>query len=593
MPSNLKLIDTLRKVVLELWKAVPVETSIFSAILIIQGVVPSIILLLTKVTLDGVNDFLKGSDVSITIILVGWACTLLINTLLSPISQIFQGNIAEKFTAHVHIRLMEKAESLLGLEAMEDQRFHDDLNILRTGANSRPLNVFTMLMAASRELITILGLLLTLSIVGWWVPFAIILSAYPLAAASLKLREMSWRALLRNTPEARSMEYDSGVALNIENAAEVRLYNLIGWLKVRYKRTFAISHQVMRDVRKAQAFRIIPLSLLGICTSIGLLLWAINQAAQGIVSIGSIAIVITGLAQAQQAIFNLIEASGILVERGFYFQKYYEFLGLIPSVVLAEKPIPVSARPPNVRFDNVSFSYPDGRAALRDISFEIRSGETIAIVGENGAGKTTLVKLILRFYDCTTGQIKIDGVDLKDLALPQWRNIIGGVFQNFGRYAYDLEDNIKLGEPEDTSTSRFSEAVKRSGVSSFVDSLKDGRKTRLSKAFGGTDLSGGQWQKIAVARALYRNSSLLILDEPSSALDPRSEHELFQKFAELAERRTAILITHRLGSVRVADRILVIKDGRLVEEGTHTELLNLGGEYKELWSMQSSSYQAA
>lgn len=227
------------------------------------------------------------------------------------------------------------------------------------------------------------------------------------------------------------------------------------------------------------------------------------------------------------------------------------------------------------------------------MSFTIRPGTTVAVVGENGAGKSTLIKLLLRFYDSSEGDIQINGVSIKDIDLDQWRDRVGAVFQDFGRYAYSVKENILLARQGVLEPASLQSALLQSGMAAVAEGLDGGLEAQLGKEFGGAELSGGQWQKLAISRALYRRTDVLILYEPTAALDPRSEYELFQQFADLAQGRTTLLVTHRLGSVLMADHILVLKQGRLVEQGTHQELLAANGEYAELWRMQARLYEQA
>lgn len=230
---------------------------------------------------------------------------------------------------------------------------------------------------------------------------------------------------------------------------------------------------------------------------------------------------------------------------------------------------------------------------MTDVSFVLHPGETVALVGENGAGKTTLVKLLTRLYDPTAGSILVDGVDLRELNLDTWRRQIAVVFQDFGRYSLTLAENVALGDIEalDDNSQRTLTAFKKAGLTELLEKFPQKEDTPLGKQFGGTELSGGEWQKLALARAFFREKAqLLILDEPTAALDPRSEYEVYRRFVELAQGKTTLLITHRLASVRMADRILVLKAGRLIEQGTHQELLQSGGEYATLWNMQVQQY---
>jgi len=291
----------------------------------------------------------------------------------------------------------------------------------------------------------------------------------------------------------------------------------------------------------------------------------------------------------QREVMSLIDSAGLLFERLLFFQKYFDFMDIEPRVSNPANPVPFPAGPLTICFENVSFAYPDGRSALKNINFQLDPGQTIAIVGENGAGKTTLVKLLLRYYDPNNGRITINGIDLRQLDITEWRAQAGAVLQNFGRYSYTITENIVLGSNSPDHES-VSQALKDSGLTKLTRELSGQANHRLGKEFGGTELSGGQWQKLATARALYRQADLLILDEPTAALDPRSEHELFQHFARLAKGRTVIMITHRLASVTMTDRVLVLKQGELVEDGSHQALIAKQGEYSDLWSMQAERY---
>ena len=590
--SRTRLLRILAKTVPELFRAAPAETALLSVILVVQAFVPVLTIYLTRLTVDGVTALSAGESISVTLLVVWWTLTLLISVILSPIAQVLQGNVAELFTAHVNLTLMKKAETLPGLEVLEEGRFYDDLEVLQKGASHRPLNILVTLEYLLQSLVTLTGISGLLITVGWWVPVVAILGVIPLTRITLKFRELSWGATLNRTPGARAMSYETNVALSHTFAAEVRLYNLLPWLHGRYLRAFKVSHETMRRVRVQEVYGVMPRSLLSLLVGAGIFAWAIRRAAAGQISLGETVVVITGLSQLQTQVFGIVSYYGLVFEHMLYFQKYFDFLAAEPTVKNPEQPISLGSQTPHVHFQNVSFSYPDGRPALQNLTFSVRPGERVAIVGENGAGKTTLVKLLLRFYDPTEGMITVDGTDLRSLELTAWRARVSAVFQDFGRYAYTVEDNIKVADvyAQDDGKTRVAAALETSGLFPTVTALPEGLKTQLGKAFCGTELSGGQWQKLALARALYRQADILILDEPTAALDPRSEAEVYKQFVSLTEGSTALLITHRLGSVLTADRVLVLKDGRLSEQGTHTELLASGGEYAELWRLQAAQY---
>ena len=576
-----------------LWRVAPWGTGLLSLVLVIQGVVPTISIYLTKLTVDELARVLTGSGSAAYLLIVAWVAVLALSQLLAPINQAFQGNVAEKFTAFINLELMKKAEQLPGLGVLEDPEFFDDLSVLQEGAKNRPLNLVVNLVYTLRDLVTTLSLIALLASLTWWIPLVLLLSVWPHAHMTLRLREIGWRALISRSPEARRMEYDSRVALSYDFALETRLFGLFPWLRERYSAIFERSHRTMRRVRARQAASLVPSSLLSIVVAGGLFGWVILQAGLGAFTLGGIVVVVQGLFQMQALVMALVEGFGQFFERALYFETYFRFTAATPSLQRPAVPQALPAQLKHLSFENVTFRYPDGRVALSEVSFGIRAGETVAIVGENGAGKTTLIKLLLRFYDPTEGTVKVDGLDLRTVDLDAWRARVAAVFQNFNRYAYTLGENIRIGDvsaPWDDEG--LSQALEEVGLIDLLDTLNAGLRTPLGKEFGGTDLSGGQWQKLGMARALFRDAEVLILDEPTAALDPRSEYELYQRFARLASGRTTILITHRLSSVRTADRILVLKEGRLIEEGSHSTLLAAGGEYADLWAMQAQRYGA-
>lgn len=579
------------RAIVDLFRAAPVEASLLALVLIVQGILPAFNLYLTKITVDGVTKLTQGGNIQIILIVLAWSVSMITNVVLAPLNQVLQGNVAEKFTAHVNLSLMGKTETLPGLDLLEDSRFHDDLKLLQEGAKNRPLNVLVLLVFALRDIITLISFSGILILIGWWVPLIVFLTAYPEARMTLKLREVGWNALMSRTPEARSMDYESRIALSHQYAAEVRLYRLIPWLRNRYQIAFNTSHATMRKVRAQQAIQVLPTSFFSVAISICLFAWAVIQAARGELTVGEIVVIVGGLTQVQQTVFSLIEGSGMIFERGLYFKKYFDFLSATPLVTQPIKPKTLPLTMPSIAFDNVCFDYPDGRKALQNVTFAINPGEVVAIVGENGAGKSTIIKLLLRYYDVTDGRIEINNIDVRDLDVNNWRDRVSAVFQDFGRYSYTVRENIVLARQGSDQVEDLNIAVKQSGLAAIENRLENRLETRLGKEFGGTDLSGGQWQKLALARAIYRKADVLILDEPTAALDPRSENEIFQQFTDLSRGRTTILVTHRLGSILMADRIIVMNKGVLTEQGTHQELLDLNGEYAELWQMQASQYK--
>lgn len=570
-----------------LWRASPGETTALVFLLILQGTVPAAAIHLSKLTVDGL---IGGDYLRVMQLIAAWVATQFLGTVITPLNQILQGNIAERFTAYINLQLMGKAEQILGLDLLDREDFYNDLKILQEGAKSRPLNLVVNLVFTLRDLITLLALSLLLASYALWLPLALLLSAFPLARATLHLREVGWRALVSRSQDARAMEYHSRLALGPDLAHEVRLFGLFPWLRERYAQRFEASHTTMRRVRVQEMSRTVVPMLVSLAATGAAFAWVVHASLAGAFTVGVVVVVLQGIIQMQSTVQSFIESVGYLLERSLFFDHYFRFLEAESRVQNPKAPLPLPPTP-DIVFEKVSFRYPDGRIALRDVTFHIPYGKTMALVGENGAGKTTLVKLLLRFYDPTEGRILVGGRDLRLYAVEDWRKRVAAIFQDFGRYAFSVAENIGIGALERAANRDALEQIaQQTGFDAVVKDLPKGYDTLLGKEFGGTDLSGGQWQKLAITRALFRQAEFLILDEPTAALDPRTEHELYRSFAALAKGRTTLLITHRLASARVADRILVLKEGRLVESGTHSELLARRGEYFQLWTLQASKY---
>jgi ATP-binding cassette subfamily B protein/ATP-binding cassette subfamily C protein len=493
-------------------------------------------------------------------------------------------------------RLLHKALEL-ELRHFEDSEVHDKMQNARREASSRPLSLAMQLVTIGQNLVTLAalsGLLWRLSPASVAVVVAASIPAF-LAEARLageSFRLYSWRA-----PEGRRLNYLEWILTRDAHVKEVKLYGLGPLVLGRYRALFRKFFQEDRRLALRRLTAGVGFGLLALLAFYGMYALLAGRAAAGEISLGDLTLYITVFRQGQGALQAVLAAVGGMYEDALFMQNLFAFLA-IPTGGERPRVVPAATLPRGralpLVLDQVSFRYPGREAwALRDVSFTLAPGQTIGLVGENGAGKSTIVKLLLRLHEPTEGAIRWGGVDLRDLDPADLRGRIGAVFQDYVRYQFSAAENIGLGEPahlEDRP--RIQEAARRGGAAALVESLPRGYDTVLGGWFEkGQELSAGQWQKLAVSRAFMRDEAqLLILDEPTAAIDAEAEHELFERFRQLADGRSALVISHRFSTVRLADRIAVLHGGRLVELGSHHELLALGGRYAHLFGLQAQGY---
>ncbi len=570
-----------------LYQASPRLTLALGLVLIGQGLAPAAAVWGARRLVDAVA---FGEGQALALAAAFWVGALFLDQALAPLASLIEGNLNERLTAHLNVALMQKINEFEDLTPFEDEAFYNRVQLLREQASYQPTNLLIFLANSARNALTLLPLLLLSATLGWWVPAALLLATLPHALTAWKLQRAVWETLAGHRPEARRMEYAAGLLLDPGYAKEHRLFQSGSFWVTFYRKNFQRLHQAMAARRRAQLLKNLgstSVSLLGLLAAVfGLLARRPSP--------GQVAMLLAALVQIQQSLLLLVSDGAMLFESLLYLQEFFAFLEEKPRLSLAPG-LRVKERPPEITFEKVRFRYPGGREALKGVSFTLRPGKLLGLVGENGAGKSTLVKLLLRFYEPDEGRILIDGVDLKALDLAAWRKRVAAVFQDFGRYALTLKENVALSDlARATDKAAVARALGRAGARELAEKLPQGLETPLTRRFGGTELSGGEWQKVALARAFFREAApVMILDEPTAALDPLAEAELYQRFSELARGRTTLLISHRLASVRPASRILVLKAGRVVGFGDHETLLKEGGEYARLWEAQIRGYRDA
>ena len=528
--------------------------------------------------------------------LAGMALLWLLGGMLAPVSESCGRAFYVKLGNHVQGQLLRKAASL-DLALFDDQRFYNKLEIANRDhrhAGDMPVALLYSLRSWI-TLVSVLGLLATFT------PWAVlILSATVVPELLFRGRINGRLYVMWNTqaPIQRLCYYLSSLLVERVAAKEIRLFGLGASLLERYRRARADLYRQERRILGVEVRGLGLLGLLSVAGTVAIWIWAAADAVTGALALGTLVLVFQAADKARAQLQDAARGAGMLVESRLHAQSYFDFIDLDPGDYAGSlRPAGRVAAPSSVtrgiELTDVSFEYPGTeRPVLRNLDLRLRAGERVAIVGENGAGKTTLVKLLTRLYDPTAGKIELDGVDYRDYDTGGLRKLFGVAFQDHVEFHLTARENVGFGDIERLDdTEAIMDAVRSAAAQEMVEQLPSGLDTMLGRTLGeGTDLSGGQWQKLALARAFFRDGAVMILDEPTAALDARAEHELFEHILAESRGHTTIIISHRFSTVRSADRILVLHEGEIVEDGDHAGLMKRNGRYAEMFRLQASRY---
>ena len=598
---------TLRPFVSMVWRTSPGLTMGLVLLRLVRALLPVISLYIGKLIIDDVVRLVAMPARPVTVhdwlasgLLTGLAMLLLaefglavLSDVLGRVVSLVDSLLSERVSNSSSVRLMEHAATL-DLEDFEDAEFQDQLERARRQTSGR-LTLMGQLFSQAQDLVTVASFAAGLLVYAPWLIVLLLVALIPAFLGEAHFNAQTYTLDFGRTPERRELDYVRQTAASAETVKEVKIFGLNGFLIEHYKRLAKSFYDANRNLairRAAWGGVFTTLGTIGYYAAYAYIAW---RTLEGEFTVGDLAFLSGSFLRLRTLLEGLLTGFSSTAGQALYLSDLFSFFDTKPEILSPQDPAPF---PHPIRegfvFEDVGFIYPGAeRWAVRHLNFTLQAGEVVALVGENGAGKTTLVKLLTRLYDPDEGRILLDGRDLRDYDLEALRGSMGVIFQDFVRYNFTAGDNIAVGRIEARDDhARVERAAERSQADQVIQRLPGGYAQRIGKRFkNGVELSGGEWQKVAIARAYMREAEVLIIDEPTAALDARAEFEVFQRFKELSQGKTAVLISHRFSSVRMADRIFVLADGKVEATGTHEELVSRPGLYSELFELQAAGYR--
>ncbi|WP_289024327.1 ABC transporter ATP-binding protein [uncultured Salegentibacter sp.] len=562
----------------------------------VNAVLPVIILIVGKLIIDEV--VLQISAETKDLERLWWLVAAefglaILSDLMSRAISLTDALLGDQYSIDTSVRIIKKT-SELNLDQLEDAEFYDKLERARQQTTGR-VGLMSNILTQAEDLVVIFTLLAGVVAFEPWLIILLVVSVVPTIINEIKFSGTSYSLARSWTQERRELDYLRYAGASDVTAKEVKLFGLSNYLADRFKNLSDTYYLMSKKLAKQRAGWGSLFNVIGTGAYYGAYLLIVFRTVAGIFSLGDLTFLSGSFNRLRSKLQGFFTRFTAITESALYLQDYFEFLDLKYSEELEKEKLSLPKKiKKGFEFKNVGFKYPKSEAwVVRNINFELKAGEKLAFVGENGAGKTTLIKLLLRFYEPTEGEILLDGIPVTQYNQTQYQQYFGVIFQDFVKFELTLRENIAMGEIEEIQNQeRIDSAAEKSLANEVISDLPGGYDQQLGKRFKqGKDLSGGQWQKIAIARAYMKDAEVLILDEPTSALDARAETEAFDRFIKLTEGKTAVIISHRFSTVRIADRIMVLKNGAVLEIGTHRELMENDKLYAELFNLQAQGYQ--
>jgi ATP-binding cassette, subfamily B, bacterial len=578
------------------WRSGPLVVALGLVFRLLASLQPIALLYVSKLIIDSIVAILSRHQpvpVQLWWLVAAEFLIAVLGNVITRIIDYLDSLLGDKYTRHVSIQVMKHAAEL-DVIAYEDPVFYDRLERARVQATDR-LAMIQMLGRVIQQVITAATLSASIIYFSPWLLLLLIAGVLPAFLGESHFAFLGYAKNFRQTPVRRQLDYLRVLGGSKEAAKELKLFGLSKFLTERFTR---LSDQVYEENVELSRRKLIAGGLLSIVGSLGYYsayVYVIWRTVTGALTIGSLYFLAGAILQASTNIQQIFSTLSGVADQALFLTDLLAFLEMEPTI--RSKPDALPAPRPIMRgfeFRNVSFAYPgSSRLILKNLNFTLHTGERVALIGENGQGKTTIVKLITRLHDPTEGQVMLDGIDLREYSLEDLYREIGVIFQDFMRYEMTARENVAVGRIEEIEDIEAIEAAAHKSLADEVVAKLPGKyEQMLGRRFeNGVDLSGGEWQKLALARAYLRDAQLLVLDEPTAALDARSEYEVFERFAELTEGKMALFISHRFSTVRMADRIVVLSDGQIAEDGSHERLMALGGSYAAMFEMQAASYR--